>query len=152
MKDVAQDSILCCIIENASNGITIRNRYSTTPASYSAEISGCTFSNNTTTQLNNGLYASNSTNILFRNNDFTSSALVNGFSRGVVMEYCPGGSLLIIDNVITNAETGVSILQSSPYIARNSITGQSDVGYGIYLDNSNENLEFCKANNLLKNG
>ncbi|MCI0450185.1 MAG: T9SS type A sorting domain-containing protein [Chlorobi bacterium] len=60
----------------------------------------------------------------------------------------PSNGVIIVDNTINNVTTGISVIQSSPYIARNTITGQTSTGKGIYLDNSNGTIEYNIINNF----
>ncbi|MGH2574743.1 MAG: hypothetical protein ACRDFC_03480, partial [Ignavibacteria bacterium] len=134
---------------NASSGVIIKNKSSGGILQPSTEISNCTFSNTTNTTFNQGVYISNSNNILFRNNTFTSSLINNGFTNGVSVEYCPSGNPLnILDNTINKVVTGINVVQSSPYIARNTITGQTATGKGFNLDNSNGTIEYNTVNNF----
>src|SRR4030066_1114667 len=109
-------------------GINIIDKYASGPSVPTTEISNCTFSNTTQTQLTSGVYVNNSNNVLVRSNNFSSSQLTTGFASGVMIEYCPSGNLNIIDNNIEKCLTGISVVQSSPYIARNTITGPSGSG------------------------
>jgi parallel beta-helix repeat protein len=149
LEDNSNDTIKNCIIENASNGINITDKTSMTLDQPSTEISGCTFRNSTIGQLTNAVYINNSYNVLIKDNTFESTQLANGFQNGIMTEYCPSGVLNIIDNEINNSLTGITIIQSSPYIARNIITGQTGTGKGIYLDNSNGTIEYNIVNNYV---
>jgi hypothetical protein len=142
LYDISHDTITNCTIENAANGVNIKNKYSFTGNQPSTEISNCTFSNTTNTQLTNGIYASASNNVLIRNNNFTSSSLIDAFANGIMLEYCPAGAFDIIDNHLDKVHSGIAVIQSSPYIARNTITGLTSDGDGIYLDNSNGTVKY----------
>jgi hypothetical protein len=147
-EGISNDTIKNCTIENASNGINIIDNHVTGSGfnQPSTEISNCTFSNTTTTQLTNGIYASNSNNVLIRNCTFTSTQLTSGFATGIMLEYCPSGVFNIIDNNIGYVATGIYSVHSSPYIARNTITGESGSGNGIYLDNANGTVKYNTVN------
>jgi hypothetical protein len=58
--------------------------------------------------------------------------------------------VVIADNYINYVTTGISLLQSSEYIGRNTITGSTNSGTGIYLDNSNGTIEYNIVNNFQK--
>jgi hypothetical protein len=146
LYDISNDTITNCTIENAANGVNIKNKYSFTGNQPSTEISNCTFSNTTSTQLTNGIYASASNNVLIRNNNFTSSQLVDAFANGIMLEYCPSGAFDIIDNHLDKVHSGIAVIQSSPYIARNTITGLTSDGDAIYLDNSNGTVKYNNTN------
>ncbi|MCI0449332.1 MAG: T9SS type A sorting domain-containing protein [Chlorobi bacterium] len=79
-----------------------------------------------------------------------SSAVTSSgkFTSGIITEYCPSNGVIVVDNTINNVTTGISVIQSSPYIARNTITGQTSTGKGIYLDNSNGTIEYNTINNF----
>ncbi len=66
------------------------------------------------------------------------------------MQYCPSGSVVIADNTFSNCDIGITAIQSSPYIARNTITGLTGTGTGLYLDNSNGTIEYNVVNNFEK--
>jgi hypothetical protein len=146
LNDISNDTITNCTIENASNGINIKNKCSYTSNQPSTEISNCTFSNTTSNQLTNGIYVSASNNVLIRNNNFSSTQLIDAFANAVLAEYCPSGAFDIVDNNFNKIHNGISIIQSSPYIARNSITGLQSDGDVIYLDNSNGMIKYNNTN------
>ncbi len=147
--DLSNDTITNCTIENAVNGINLIDKSSTQIGStHSAEISGCTFKNSTTTEFTNGIYISNSSNVLIRNNNFTSTQLVLGFTSGLLCEYSTGG-LIICDNIFNNIRNGMTLVSSSSYIARNIFNGQSNVSGGLYLDNSSGTIEYNVFNNFI---
>ncbi len=149
LSDNSNDTIKNCIIENANNGININDRYVNmfSASNPSTEISNCTFRNSTNNSLNNGIYLSNSNNVLIKNNTFESPNNNNGFFVGISMEYCPSGNIDIINNNINYSSTGITVIQSSPYISRNSRTVQNNTNSGIYLDNSNSIIK----NNTISN-
>lgn len=148
LEGVSNDTLKYCTIENAASGINIIDKSGSGMIQPSTEISNCTFSNTTTTQLSNGIYASNSNNVLIRKNTFTSSQLTSGFATAIWLEYCPSGNFDIIDNNIGYVTTGITSIQSSPYIARNVITGQTASGNGFYLDNTNGTNKYNLINNF----
>jgi hypothetical protein len=125
------------------NGINIADNTSLydVPA---VEISNCTFSNKTDQTLLNQVYVNNAANVLIRNCS-SSSLISDGFASGIILEYCTSG-VNVIDNNINYVSTGISVIQSSPYIARNTITGSTNSGTGIYLDNSNGTVEYNNIN------
>lgn len=144
----SNDTILNCTISNAQNGINILDKVSTGIPQRTTEITSCTFIDSSNTQLTNGIFVSNSNNVLIRNCNFTSTPLVDGFVTGVLMQYCPAGNIDVIDNTITNSQEGICVIQSSPYIARNTITGSTENGTGIYLDNANGTVKYNTVNNF----
>jgi len=122
LSGVSYDTLQYCIIENALNGINIEDKYSFFTSAPATEISNCEFSNKTSVQLLNMVYVNNSANVMIRN--CISTSLINdGFASGVIVEYSTAGGVNIIDNEISNVTTGINVIQSSPYIARNTITG-----------------------------
>jgi parallel beta-helix repeat protein len=149
LEDNSNDTITNCTIENASNGINIIDKTSLEIEQPSTEISNCTFRNTTTTQLTNAVYINNSYNVLLKGNSISATQLTEGYLSGILAEYCPSGALNIVDNNIHNTLTGISIIQSSPYIARNIITGTEGTGKGIYIDNSNGILKYNVINNFV---
>jgi hypothetical protein len=151
LEDNSNDTITNCTIENAANGINIIDKVNSGGLGEqpSVEISNCTFRNTTNLQLTNGIYVNNSYNVLLKNNTFSSTPLISGFATGIMAEYCPSGNFNIIDNTISNSLTGITIIQSSPYIARNTINGLSESGKGIYLDNSNGTIKYNIVNNYV---
>ena len=150
LSDISNDTITNCTIENAINGINIINKTNAGGVEQpSTEITNCTFSNTTNTQLTNGIYINNSENILIKGNNFTSSQLAQGFANGVMIEYCPAGSPLVVDNNIDKVLTGMFVSQSSPFVARNTITGVSESGKGIELDNANGTFKYNVVSNFV---
>jgi tetratricopeptide (TPR) repeat protein len=144
LNDLASDTIKNCIIKNVMYGIMISDRYSPDESSepYSAEISGCSFVNQTSYVLNNAIYLQNSAHVLLKNNTITSNNLSVGFTHGIYAEYCPGEMLNFINNSISNCNNGMTIIQSSPYIAFNTLNGNSYGESGMFLDNSNGTIKY----------
>ncbi|HWQ82559.1 MAG TPA: T9SS type A sorting domain-containing protein [Ignavibacteria bacterium] len=143
LSDLSKDTLQNCIIENAVNGITIEDKLRVSEISddVSTVITGCSIINSTTsTQLVNGIYAFNSSDILLKDNTVSSSQ-TNGFSIGMWLEYCSPVNVNIIGNTIGNSVNGINLLHSSPFISRNAITGQTGSTYGMYLDNSNSAIK-----------
>jgi hypothetical protein len=150
LEDISNDTIANCTIENAVNGINITDKINPTREPVpTTEISNCTFSNTTNTQLTNGIYVNNSQNVLIKGNNFTSSQLAQGFANGIMIEYCAAGTPLVVDNNIDKVLTGIFVSQSSPYIARNTITGAAESGRGIELDNSNGTVKYNIVGNFV---
>ncbi|KXK52269.1 MAG: PKD repeat protein [Chlorobi bacterium OLB5] len=149
LSGIAYDTLKNCTFQNAVNGINITDNYDPFGSPGAVEISNCTFKNSTSTELLNYVYVNNSYNVLVKgcNAVKTGSA---GFTAGIIAEYCPAGGIVICDNNINYVNTGISLLQSSEYIARNVITGYSNTGTGIYLDNSNGTIEYNTVNNFQK--
>lgn len=147
LTGLAYDTLKNCTFQNAVNGINITDNYNPFGSPGAVEISNCTFKNSTGTELLNYVYANNSYNVLVKgcNALKTGSA---GFTTGIIAEYCPANGLVITDNNLNYVNTGISLLQSSEYIARNIITGYSNTGSGIYLDNSNGTIEYNFINNF----
>ena len=144
LNDLASDTIKNCTTMNAMYGIMISDRYDPeeSPEPYSAEISGCSFVNQTSQVLNNAVYIQNSAHVLLKNNTITSNNLSVGFTHGIYAEYCPGEMLNIISNSISNCNNGMTIIQSSPYIAFNTLNGNSYGESGMFLDNSNGTIKY----------
>ncbi|MBK6507181.1 MAG: right-handed parallel beta-helix repeat-containing protein [Ignavibacteria bacterium] len=144
LNDLASDTIKNCIIKNAMYGIMISERYipDESSESYSAEISGCSFVNQTSYVLNNAIYLQNSTHVLLKDNTIASNNLSIGFTHGIYAEYCPGEMLNIINNNISNCNNGMTVIQSSPYIAFNTLDGNSNGESGMFLDNSNGTIKY----------
>jgi parallel beta-helix repeat protein len=149
LEDYAFDTLKNCTFENAYNGLNITDNYNPFGSPYAVEISNCTFKNSSSTDLLNMVYVNNSSNVLIKgiNTVKTGSA---GFTAGIIAEYCPTNGVIITDNILNYITTGISLLQSSVYIARNSITGSTNSGTGIYLDNSNGTIEYNTVNNFQK--
>jgi hypothetical protein len=141
LEDISNDTLTNCTIENAINGVNIVDKSSAGIVQPSTEISNCTFANYTGSAVPNALYISNSNNVLVRNCTFVSD-IDNGFETGILIQYCPSGYLNIIDNELEKCETGIAVVQSSPYIARNTITNNSSHDNGIFLDNANGTIEY----------
>jgi hypothetical protein len=150
LSGLSNDTITNCTITNALNGINITDKNSLSQQNQpSTEISNCTFIDSSNTQLNNGIYISNSYNVLVKHNSFSSSPVIEGFASAILMQYCPSGNIDILDNTIGNVTTGISVIQTSPYIARNTINGQTGDGSGINLDNSNGTVKYNIINNFV---
>ncbi|KXK55077.1 MAG: 5'-nucleotidase [Chlorobi bacterium OLB5] len=149
LSGIAYDTLKNCTFQNAVNGINITDNYNPFGSPGAVEISNCTFKNSTGTELLNYVYVNNSYNVLVKgcNAVKTGSA---GFTAGIIAEYCPAGGVVVCDNNINYVNTGISLLHSSEYIARNVITGYSNTGTGIYLDNSNGTIEYNTVNNFQK--
>ena len=147
----SHDTIIGCTIQNAVNGINITDKcsggFTDNP---STEISSCTFLDSSSTQLTSGITVSNSNNVLIKNNTFISSPMLEGFLSAILLENCPSGNLDIIGNTIGSVTNGITSIQSSPYIAGNSINGQGNDGIGIYLDNSNGTLKYNNVHSFQK--
>jgi tetratricopeptide (TPR) repeat protein len=144
LNDLASDTIKNCIIKNAMYGVMISDMYDSeeSPEQYSAEISGCSFVNQTSQVLNNAVYLQNSAHVLLKNNAITSNNLSIGFTHGIYAEYCPGEMLNIFNNSLSNCNNGMTIIQSSPYIAFNTLNGNSYGESGMFLDNSNGTIKY----------
>ena len=147
LNDIAQDTITNCTIENASNGINIINRIHRS-LTYSTIITGCSFTNTTSAvQLNNAIYANNSNNTLVQNDSIISNTS-QGYVSGITLDYCGAGTNIIADNILNNVTSGITIIHSSPYIARNSINGSTSTGTGLFLDNANGTIKYNQTNNF----
>jgi len=147
--DLSNDTITNCTFENAVNGINLIDKSTGgIPQTHSAEISNCTFKNTSTTELTNGVYISNSSNVLIRNNNFTSTQLVIGFTSAVLCEYS-NTTINILDNTFGNIRNGVTAVYSSMNLARNIFNGQSAISDGLYLDNSSGTVEYNIFNNFI---
>jgi tetratricopeptide (TPR) repeat protein len=107
-----------------------------------AEISGGSFVNQTSYVLNNAIYLQNSAHVLLKDNTITSNNLSVGFTHGIYAEYCPGEMLNFFGNSINNCNNGMTIIQSSPYIAFNILNGNSYGESGMFLDNSNGTIKY----------
>jgi hypothetical protein len=149
LSDDANDTIKNCVIQNAYNGINISEPSSISLTNYTTEITNCTFKNSTSTQLLNQVYIDGANGILVKGCS-TVSGISSGFASCIVMQYCPSGSVVIADNTFSNCDIGITAIQSSPYIARNTITGLTGTGTGLYLDNSNGTIEYNIINNFEK--
>jgi hypothetical protein len=138
LQGISQDTIKNCVIKNAYYGISISGKTDAdTNQIHSTEISGCSFINQTSSILNDGIYVYNSNNILLMDNTISSDILTLGYTFGIYAEYCPTGNFNIIGNDIDNSTAGLTIIQTSPYIARNTLNGNSAGDNGMFLDNSN---------------
>jgi len=144
LSDLSQDTIKNCIIKNAMYGISISDKYDAedTGIDYSAEISGCTFINQTNYVLNSAVYIAGSNNVLIMNNSVSSSALEKGFTHGIYVEYCPEGVFNLIGNDISGAGNGMTLIGCSPFVAQNTLTGNEYSDCGLFLDNSNGTFEY----------
>jgi len=149
LSDDANDTIKNCVIQNAYNGINISEPSSISLTNYTTEITNCTFKNSTSTQLLNQVYIDGANGVLVKGCS-TVSGVSSGFASCIVMQYCPSGSVVITDNNFSNCDIGITAIQSSPYIARNTITGLTGTGTGLYLDNSNGTIEYNIVNNFEK--
>ena len=149
LSDDANDTIKNCVIQNAYNGINVSEPSSISLTNYTTEITNCTFKNSTSTQLLNQVYIDGSSGVLVKGCS-TESGISSGFASCIVMQYCPSGSVVIADNNFSNCDIGITAIQSSPYIARNIITGLTGSGIGLYLDNSNGTIEYNIVNNFEK--
>ncbi len=144
LNDPSHDTIKNCTIKNAMYGIALSGKYDPdeSPEPYSSEISGCSFINQTSYVLNNALYLDNSAHVLVKDNTVSSANLSIGFTHGIYAEYCPGEMLNIINNNISNCNNGMTVIQSSPYIAFNTLNGNSYGESGMFLDNSNGTIKY----------
>lgn len=150
LSGVSFDTLKNCTFQNALNGINVLNKQQTGFGSAPAtEITDCVFKNSTSTELLNYVYVNNSNNVLIKGCS-TEKTGTGGFTAGIIAEYCSAGGVVICDNNINYVNTGISLLQSSEYIARNVITGYNNTGTGIYLDNSNGTIEYNAVNNFQK--
>ncbi len=149
LDGIAYDTLKNCTFQNAVNGINITDNYNPFGSPGAVEISNCIFKNSTSSDLLNYVYVNNSYNVLIKgcNSEKTGSG---GFTAGIIAEYCPTNGVVIADNNINYVTTGISLLQSSEYIGRNTITGSTNSGTGIYLDNSNGTVEYNTVNNFQK--
>ena len=147
----SNDTIIGCTIQNSTNGINVTDKYTagfTSPPS--TEISDCSFIDSSGYQLTSGITVSNSNNVILKHNTFNSISVIEGFMNAILIEDCPSGNLDVINNTINNVSNGITSIQSSPYIAGNSINGQGNDGIGIYLDNSNGTLKYNNVQNFQK--
>jgi len=149
MEDYAYDTLKNCTFENAYNGLNITDNYNPFGSPSAVEISNCTFKNSSSTDLLNMVYVNNSSNVLIKGINTVKTGS-GGFTSGIIAEYCPTNGVIVTDNSINYVTTGISLLQSSQYIARNTITGSTNSGTGIYLDNSNGTIEYNTVNNFQK--
>lgn len=149
LDGIAYDTLKNCTFQNAVNGINITDNYDPFGSPGAVEISNCTFKNSTSSDLLNYVYVNNSYNVLIKGCNSEKTGL-GGFTSGIIAEYCPTNGVVIADNNINYVTTGISLLQSSEYIGRNTITGSTNSGSGIYLDNSNGTIEYNTVNNFQK--
>jgi len=136
-----KDTIANCKIINADNGINLIDKSSEYSSDYFTIIKDCEFINKSNSELVNAFYAYNSDRILFRGNHIYSETS-SGFQVAIDLEYCITNDLNILDNTIDNSSKGIVDIQSSAYIARNSISNSTYEGFGITLDNSNGIVEY----------
>ena len=150
LKHRSHDTIKNCTIKNAYSGITIFNKNDDeeTEVSYSTVISGCTFVNQTNYVLNSGIYVANSDIVLIKNNTFTSNALTKGYTHGIYAEYSTGGWFNIIGNTISNSGNGMTLINSSPFVAQNVLNGNEYAESGLFLDNVNGKFEYNVINDF----
>ena len=144
LNDPSHDTIRNCTIKNAMYGIALSGKYDPdeSPEPYSTEISGCSFLNTTSYVLNNGIYLEGSAHVLLKDNTVSATNLSIGFTHGIYAEYCPGEMLIFVSNNISNCNNGMTIIQSSPYIAFNMLSGNSYGESGLFLDNSNGTIKY----------
>jgi len=144
LSGLSQDTIKNCLIKNAMYGISISDKYDAedTGIDYSAEISGCTFINQTNYVLNSAVYIAGSNNVLIMNNSVSSSVLEKGYTHGIYAEYCPEGVFNLIGNDISGAGNGMTLIGCSPFAAQNILTGNEYSECGMFLDNSNGTFEY----------
>ncbi|MFA5012800.1 MAG: T9SS type A sorting domain-containing protein [Ignavibacteria bacterium] len=127
-----------CLVENSTNGIRVNTQTTSLETiSQSVEIVSCTLKNSTSLLFSNAINVTNFANILIKDNLIQSTNITNGFSNGISLEYCPAENINIIGNNINNSLIGINVIQTSPYLSRNQITGTNNSDYGIFLDNSN---------------
>ncbi|MCX6158561.1 MAG: T9SS type A sorting domain-containing protein [Ignavibacteriae bacterium] len=149
IENAGINSIKNCLVENSTNGITVNNQITQLQAiQQSVEIAGCTFKNSTSSLLSYAIHVTNFANILIKDNLIQSTNITNGFSNGISLEYCPAENINVIGNNINNSLTGINIVQTSPYLSRNQITGSNNSDYGVFLDNSNGLIKNNNINNF----
>ena len=144
LNDPSHDTIRNCTIKNAMYGIALSGKYDAdeSPEPYSSEISGCSFVNTTSYVMNNAVYLEGSAHALVKDNIVSSTNLSIGFTHGIYAEYCPGEMLNFVSNNISNCNNGITVIQSSPYIAFNALNGNSYGESGMFLDNSNGTIKY----------
>ncbi len=148
--DNANDTLKNCTFENAYNGININTDFAAPLVdTHTTIIQNCKFRNSTTGILLNQVYINDADGILI-DNCTTESNIATGYSTGYVLQYCASNGVVITNNILNNCGYGITAIQSSPYIARNVITGQTASGTGIYLDNSNGTIEYNRVYNFEK--
>lgn len=140
----SNDTVRNCKIKNAAYGIVLSGKYdpNESPEQYSTEISGCSFENHTSYVFNSAVYLQNSAHVLLKNNTVSATNLGIGFTHGIYAEYCPGEMLNFIGNDISACNNGMTVIQSSPYIAFNTMNGNSYGESGMFLDNSNGTIKY----------
>ncbi len=148
LSGLSRDTLRNCTFQNAASGINIENKVISgindpVPATL---IENCTFKNSTSTAILNCVYANNSQNVLVKGCDMVKTS-TGGFTSAFIVEYCPVNGVIIVDNTVNYAETGITVIQSSPYIARNTLNGITNTGIGISLDNSNGTIEYNRVYN-----
>ncbi|MBZ0202184.1 MAG: T9SS type A sorting domain-containing protein [Ignavibacteria bacterium] len=141
------DTLKNCTFENAENGVNIGSSGLRPGILTTTLITNCTFNNRTNTKFSNQVYVYGNNPTLISGCN-TESDLSEGFSNAVLLEYCGAGYVVITDNNFDNISCGIAAIQSSPYIARNVITGPASNGAGISLDNSNGTIEYNKIYNF----
>jgi hypothetical protein len=146
LKDISHDTITNCIIENAVEGISIKGKLNSSGSFSSSlastEISNCSFINSTTSsQLTNAIYVFNSSDVLLKGNTVSSTSQTNGYSIGIWLEYCSPQNVNVVNNTLNNTLNGINILQSSPFVTGNTISGQTSSTYGMFLDNCNSSIK-----------
>jgi len=148
--DNANDTLKNCTFENAYNGININPPFAAPLVdTHTTIIQNCKFRNTTTGTLLNQVYVNDADGILI-DNCTTESNIATGYSTGYVLQYCASNGVVITNNTLNSCGFGITAIQSSPYIARNVITGQTASGTGIYLDNSNGTIEYNRVYNFEK--
>jgi len=150
LKHRSQDTIKNCVIKNADFGINIMNKNDDegTEVPYSTEISGCSFINQTSHVLNNAIYAVGSSIILIKDNSVSSNILTKGFDHGIYAELCDGGYFNIIGNTISNSGNGMTILNSSPFVSKNTVNGNQYSESGIFISDSYGKFEYNIINDF----
>jgi len=86
LSDVANDTLINCVIQNAYNGINITQPTSIGLTEYSTVINNCTFKNSTNTKLLNQVYIDGADDILIKDCS-TESGISSGFATCIVMQY-----------------------------------------------------------------
>lgn len=148
--DNANDTLKNCTFENAYNGININPDFAAPLVdTHTTIIQNCKFRNSTTGTLLSQVFINDADCILI-DNCTTESSIATGYSTGYVLQYSASNGVVITNNTLNNCGIGITAIQSSPYIARNVITGQTASGTGIYLDNSNGTIEYNRVYNFEK--
>ena len=149
IENAANSTLKNCLVENSINGINVNTQITQLEAiTESVEIVGCTIKNSSSLLFSNAISVTNFANILIKDNLIQSTNITNGFSNGISLEYCPAENINVIGNNINNSLTGINVVQTSPYISRNQITGSNNSDYGILLDNSNGIIKNNKVDNF----